>query len=78
MVSGAAPLQTIMKTNRSIKELCSHLHGYSAQLAKLWLLLSKDLNPDDLLVIPSNLYHLYSGFDSAIFHCAFNYGRGTL
>ena len=63
MVSGAAPLQTITETNRSNKKLCSHLHGYSTHLAKLWPLLSKDLNPDDLLVIPSNLYHLYSGFD---------------
>jgi len=58
MVSGAAPLQTIMETNRSNKKLCSHLHGYSAHLAKLWPLLSTDLNPDDLLVIPSNLYQL--------------------
>lgn len=67
MVSVAAPLQTIMETNRSNEKLCSHLHAYSTHLAKLWPLLSKDLNPDDLLVIPSNLYSLYSGFDQLFF-----------
>lgn len=62
MVSGAALLETIMETNRSNEKLCSHLHGYRARLAKLWPFSSKDLNLDDLLLIPSDLYQLYSGF----------------
>lgn len=63
MGNEAAPLQTIRETNRSNKKLCSHLHGYSAHLAKLWPLLSEDLNQDDLPVIPSNLYPFFSGFN---------------
>lgn len=62
MVSGPAPLQIITETNRSNKKLGSHLHDYSAHLVQLWPLLSKDLNLDDLVIL-SNLYQLYSGFD---------------